>query len=106
MLTSHWMPNRSTHMPKTSPHGAWLSGMTAVPPSASVRAGYGWACRGRRMRLGAARSADGPESACQCQLVPVASMVATPTLVPVLLPPFSAVMPKVLFSRSAASCER
>lgn len=36
MLTSHAMPNLSTHIPKVSPHGALSSGMVTVPPSTSL----------------------------------------------------------------------
>lgn len=35
MLTSQPMPNRSVHMPKTSPHICFSSGIDTVPPSIS-----------------------------------------------------------------------
>ena len=35
MFTSHMIPYLSTHWPKVSPHGAFSSGRTMVPPSES-----------------------------------------------------------------------
>jgi selenocysteine lyase/cysteine desulfurase len=35
MFTIHGTPNRSTHMPKESPHGAFSRGTVTVPPSVS-----------------------------------------------------------------------
>jgi hypothetical protein len=33
MLTIHWIPNRSTHMPNSSPHICYSMGMVTSPPS-------------------------------------------------------------------------
>ena len=36
MLTIQVTPNLSTHIPKLSPHGAFSSGIAAMPPSTSL----------------------------------------------------------------------